>query len=246
MANKIILKKSNVSSKVPLAGDLDYGELALNYADGKLFYKDSSNNIQEISGGGSGGASVSVSTTAPSSPTAGDLWWNSEEGRLKIYYNDGTSSQWVDAFVSINGVDGIGITDINLTSGNHAAGTTDVYTITYSDNTTSQFSVYNGSNGINGTNGLGWTAGSYNASTGQVTFTSTDGLGFVTGDLRANDGADGLGWTGGSYNSGTGQVTFTSTDGLGFTTGDLRGADGADGADGITMGKAIAAAIVFG
>ena len=47
--------------------------------------------------GTGGGASVTVATTAPSSPTAGDLWWNSETGTLKVYYNDGNSSQWVDA-----------------------------------------------------------------------------------------------------------------------------------------------------
>jgi len=44
-----------------------------------------------------GSASVTVSATAPSSPSDGDLWWNSEQAQLKIYYNDGTSSQWVDA-----------------------------------------------------------------------------------------------------------------------------------------------------
>lgn len=36
---QIILKKSSVVSKVPLVGDLTYGELALNYADGLLYYK---------------------------------------------------------------------------------------------------------------------------------------------------------------------------------------------------------------
>lgn len=44
-----------------------------------------------------GSASVTISATAPGSPSAGDLWWNSEDAQLKIYYNDGTSSQWVDA-----------------------------------------------------------------------------------------------------------------------------------------------------
>jgi len=44
-----------------------------------------------------GGASVTVSATAPSSPTAGDLWWNSNLGSLYVYYNDGDSSQWVVA-----------------------------------------------------------------------------------------------------------------------------------------------------
>ena len=84
-----------------------------------------------------------------------------------------------------------------------------------------------------GTDGNGWTGGLYNAGTGKVTFTSDDGLGFVTGDLRGADGTDGTGWTGGSYNAGTGIVTFTSTDGLGFSTGDLRGAQGIQGIQGI-------------
>lgn len=45
MANKIVLKKSSVSEKVPSTVDLDYGELALNYTDGRLFYKTSNNLI---------------------------------------------------------------------------------------------------------------------------------------------------------------------------------------------------------
>lgn len=45
MANKVLLKKSSVGARVPVVGDLDYGELALNYADGKLYYKTSGNTI---------------------------------------------------------------------------------------------------------------------------------------------------------------------------------------------------------
>jgi hypothetical protein len=48
-------------------------------------------------GGGGGGASVTVSDTAPTSPANGDLWFYSGTGELLIYYNDGTSSQWVTA-----------------------------------------------------------------------------------------------------------------------------------------------------
>jgi hypothetical protein len=43
---KLLLKKSSVVGKIPLVGDLSYGELALNYADGKLYYKTSSNTIE--------------------------------------------------------------------------------------------------------------------------------------------------------------------------------------------------------
>ena len=85
--------------------------------------------------------------------------------------------------------------------------------------------------GADGADGLGFTGGSYDSGTGIITFTSDDGLGFATGDLRGDAGlpgadgaagADGLGFTGGSYDSATGTVTFTSDDGLGFATGDLR------------------------
>lgn len=79
-----------------------------------------------------------------------------------------------------------------------------------------------GAPGANGANGTGFTGGSYNSSSGVVTITSNDGLGFSTSDLRGADGTNGNGFTGGSYNSGTGVVTFTSSDGLGFSTSDLR------------------------
>ena len=47
--------------------------------------------------GGGGGANVTISDTAPGAPSTGDLWWESDKGRLKIYYQDTDSSQWVDA-----------------------------------------------------------------------------------------------------------------------------------------------------
>ena len=56
------------------------------------FYGDGS-NITGISAV----ARVTVSQTAPPSPTAGDLWYHSTQARLFVYYNDGSSSQWVDA-----------------------------------------------------------------------------------------------------------------------------------------------------
>lgn len=45
---KVLLKKSSVSSNVPGTGDLDYGEIAINYADGRLYYKNSSNQIKNF------------------------------------------------------------------------------------------------------------------------------------------------------------------------------------------------------
>lgn len=48
MANRIVLKKSSVAAKVPLTTDLEYGELALNYADEKLYFKNSSNVVKSF------------------------------------------------------------------------------------------------------------------------------------------------------------------------------------------------------
>ena len=59
-------------------------------------------------GGGTaaGTAAITVSTTAPVGTGAGSLWWNSADGMLKIYYEDGDSGQWVDA-VNSQGKQGI-------------------------------------------------------------------------------------------------------------------------------------------
>ena len=58
---------------------------------------DGSNWAPSASAGGGGGANVTIADTAPGSANAGDLWWESDKGRLKIYYNDTDSTQWVDA-----------------------------------------------------------------------------------------------------------------------------------------------------
>ena len=46
-----------------------------------------------------------------------------------------------------DGADGNGIVSVILTSGTHAPGTLDTYTIPYTDATTTTFQVYNGANG---------------------------------------------------------------------------------------------------
>ena len=48
------------------------------------------------------GSSIDVSDTAPSSPSSGDLWFNSSNLRPYIYYADGDSSQWIE-FANSNG-----------------------------------------------------------------------------------------------------------------------------------------------
>jgi len=59
------------------------------------------------------GATVTVSDSAPTSPAPanGDLWYNSLEGRLYVYYTDGSSNQWVDVSPVSAGVTNIKILD---------------------------------------------------------------------------------------------------------------------------------------
>jgi hypothetical protein len=56
MANVIKLKNSGTSTSSPAS--LEYGELAINYADEKLFYKNGSNSIKQFSLDQSSGISV--------------------------------------------------------------------------------------------------------------------------------------------------------------------------------------------
>ena len=63
MANTILIKKSGTPSSTPTASELAYGELAINYADGKIFYKNSSNVVADISGSATGGTSAGGGNT---------------------------------------------------------------------------------------------------------------------------------------------------------------------------------------
>ena len=63
------------------------------------FYFRSSGSWQEVSGGG---ASLTVSDTAPSSPAAGNLWFESDTGNTLVYYTDANTSQWVEVGQSVD------------------------------------------------------------------------------------------------------------------------------------------------
>ena len=75
--------------------------------------------VANSGGGGTGtGTSVYIGEPPPAySSNAGDLWYNSENGALNIYYTDVDTSQWVEINSAFGGVDatniGIGITQIN-------------------------------------------------------------------------------------------------------------------------------------
>ena len=74
-----------------LGGDAPSDGDVLTYDANNLVWKP----VAPTGGGGGGGASVTIADTAPAA-TAGDLWWESDRGRLKIYYQDTDSAQWVD------------------------------------------------------------------------------------------------------------------------------------------------------
>ena len=72
-----------------------------------------------VEGSGGGGSSVTVSDTAPTSPSDGDMWYNSLSLKMFVYYNDGSSSQWVPASpqqAGVAGADGAAGADGSATS----------------------------------------------------------------------------------------------------------------------------------
>jgi hypothetical protein len=75
------------------------------------------------SSGGGGGASVTSSDTAPTSPSDGDLWWNSAEAIMYVYYDDGSSSQWVSTSTpGPRGESGLNVTTSNTAPSSPTAG----------------------------------------------------------------------------------------------------------------------------
>ena len=92
MPNTIRLRRG---STVPSAGSFVEGEPAWDSANGKLYIKNAAGTMVQI-GGGTGGGSYTFSSTAPSSPAAGDEWTDSDDGITYQYVNDGNSSQWVE------------------------------------------------------------------------------------------------------------------------------------------------------
>ena len=52
-------------------------------------------NLAGVGGGGGGNTTVSVGSSLPASPSSGNLWLNTDTGILYVYFNDGSSSQWI-------------------------------------------------------------------------------------------------------------------------------------------------------
>jgi len=84
----------------PSDGDTqDVGGITYTYSSSKGYWTAAASG-----GAGGGGASVTTDDAAPSNPSDGDLWWDSDGGKMYVYYDDGSSSQWVS--VSVPGATG--------------------------------------------------------------------------------------------------------------------------------------------
>ncbi len=87
MANQIIPKRSSVAAKVPLAADLQVGELAINLADGLIFSKNAAGTVITLGGSGAG-------DSLPAQTGNGG----------KFLTTDGTAASWATpAFLALTG-----------------------------------------------------------------------------------------------------------------------------------------------
>jgi hypothetical protein len=102
IANTLIrLKKSGVSGNVP--SSLEYGELGLNYADGKLFYKKPDGSIAAITSNGTAGgattssfATLNVNSTLILATTPNDILTLKGSGGINVSGNSLSKSITVD------------------------------------------------------------------------------------------------------------------------------------------------------
>ena len=85
----------------PSDGDTqDVGGITYTYSSSKGYWTAAASG-----GAGGGGASVTTDDVAPSSPSDGDLWYDTDDGGMFVYYEDTDSSQWVEVIGSA-GADG--------------------------------------------------------------------------------------------------------------------------------------------
>jgi hypothetical protein len=118
-ASGILLVRMSTATKL---GQTDTNVEFTNLQDNDLLVYNSlvgiweNKQLEEL--GITGGSSVTVSEAAPVEPTNGSLWFDSNTGKLNIYYIDVDSSQWI----SINDFDQLQIENWNesYSWGNHS------------------------------------------------------------------------------------------------------------------------------
>jgi hypothetical protein len=110
MANNILLKKSSVQDKVPVADDLQYGELALNFADGNLFFKTSGNAVGTLAS--TKFVSVTGNVTGGNIVTAGQV---SATGNISgnFFTGNGSLLTGLNSNAIVNGTSNVTINTAN-------------------------------------------------------------------------------------------------------------------------------------
>jgi len=103
MADILRIKRRALGGAAGAPGSLAIGELAFNEQDGGLYIGRSNGSVIQINAGGGGGGAT-ISDTPPGSPTQGQLWWESDTGKLFVSYNDGNTTQWVSVIGGINAI----------------------------------------------------------------------------------------------------------------------------------------------
>jgi hypothetical protein len=197
MTNIIKLKNSGTSSSTPTS--LEYGELALNYADGKLYYKNSSNNIVEFTSSASlagtvynatigdgtntsytithnfGSRDVSVTIREAASPYGLILtsWEATSSNAITIYFDSAPSSNSIRVSVYI-AVSGLEVGPTGSTGPEGPTGPTGP-------------EGSPGEPGMDGMDGLGYVIGtqlgsSFDSESGLWTFDTENAGAFATGD----------------------------------------------------------------
>lgn len=117
MSNRILLKRSGVANTAPSAASLEPGELAINYADGTLYFKNSSNNIIALASTKS--ANITGNITAGNVISLGTV---SAAGNVSGNYFSGNGS-------TLSGINSFGIVAVSGQSDVTADNTNDTLTL---------------------------------------------------------------------------------------------------------------------
>ena len=229
---KIQLKNSNVldsgAAKEPTAANMLDGELAINFNsnDPSIFIKDSAGSIVRLAGRNNLSftnyqAIIPTTATPPSAPGAGNLYWDTDDQRLFIYYDDGNTAQWLDA--SKEKFDTNLIPD--ATNSSHQAGTLDDRYVNSNGDTLTGNLILNA--------GLTLNSSDIYLNNGSITFEGSSANAFETTLSVANPSADR-------------SVTIPDVSGTLITTGDSGSITSSMIADGAIMDADINASAAIG
>lgn len=133
----------------------------------------------------------------PAGAIDGDFYLQSDANGT-VYHLEG--GFWAP-HTTLVGPAGRGIVSFERTSGSGAPGTDDVYTITYTDDSTTQLTIHNGRDGIDGNDGRGIASIQRTSGTGAAGTTDTYTITFTdntTASFIVTNGANGSVWLSGS------------------------------------------------